>query len=200
MTITESFTAATTQARKATEKSVESWKQGAQTLTDQGSLLTRWTKFDLSTPVERYFEFLQQSIDVNREMARSWVSALGSLTGVVRDQAEKVESAVRDNVTSIADATIEKAEKAEKFADEQAEKLEKAAEEKAEQAEQAKKEEARKARAAEREQAKQAYEKAREAYEGKTKAELSELLADRDLPKTGNVEDLIERLVESDKK
>jgi hypothetical protein len=40
--------------------------------------------------------------------------------------------------------------------------------------------------------------KAREPYEGRTKAELSEELAQRGLPKTGNVNDLIDRLVDSD--
>ena len=50
----------------------------------------------------------------------------------------------------------------------------------------------------EREEAKKAQEKAREAYEGLTKAELSDQLAERGLPKTGNVEDLIERLVSAD--
>jgi hypothetical protein len=41
---------------------------------------------------------------------------------------------------------------------------------------------------------------ARQRYEGLTKAELSDLLAQRDLPKTGNVDELVERLVESDGK
>ena len=54
--------------------------------------------------------------------------------------------------------------------------------------------------AAEREQARQAHDKARERYEGLTKAELSDQLAARDLPKTGNVDDLIERLIEADSK
>jgi hypothetical protein len=38
----------------------------------------------------------------------------------------------------------------------------------------------------------------RQRYEGPLKAELSELLAKRDLPKTGNIDELIERLVEAD--
>ena len=53
---------------------------------------------------------------------------------------------------------------------------------------------------AEREQARHDHDKARERYEGLTKAELSDLLDKRDLPKTGNVDDLIERLVEADSK
>jgi polyhydroxyalkanoate synthesis regulator phasin len=59
---------------------------------------------------------------------------------------------------------------------------------------------AREARKIERDQARQAHEKARERYEGKTKAELSDLLDRRNLPKTGTVDELIERLVEADRK
>ena len=83
---------------------------------------------------------------------------------------------------------------------EQAEKTERAALEQAEQAEQAEKELARQARQAQREQARRAHKRARERYEGRTKAELSDLLAKRELPKTGNVDELIERLVEADSK
>jgi SAP domain len=39
-----------------------------------------------------------------------------------------------------------------------------------------------------------------ECYEGLTKAELRDQLAERDLPKTGNVAELAERLVEADSK
>jgi hypothetical protein len=67
-----------------------------------------------------------------------------------------------------------------------------------EKAEQAEQELARQARQAEREQARRAHKRARERYEGLTKAELSDQLAKRELPKTGNVDDLIERLVEAD--
>ncbi len=64
----------------------------------------------------------------------------------------------------------------------------------------AEKELAREARKAEREQARHAHDKARERYEGLTKAELSDQLGQRDLPKTGNVDELVERLVEADSK
>ncbi|MGD0240249.1 MAG: SAP domain-containing protein [Streptosporangiaceae bacterium] len=52
----------------------------------------------------------------------------------------------------------------------------------------------------ERQRARQAHEKARARYEGLTKAELSDLLVQRNLPKTGNVDELVERLVEADGK
>ena len=80
----------------------------------------------------------------------------------------------------------------------QARKAEELADEQAEQAEQAAKEQEREVKRAERAAAKQAREQAREPYEGLTKAELSDQLAERGLPKTGTVEELIERLVGSD--
>jgi hypothetical protein len=67
-------------------------------------------------------------------------------------------------------------------------------------AEAAEKDLAAEARRAEREHARREHARARARYEGLTKAELSDLLAKRDLPKTGNVDELIERLVEADGK
>jgi hypothetical protein len=92
---------------------------------------------------------------------------------------------------------VKKAEAAGNVVRGQAERAEQAAREQAEQAE---RELARQARRAEREQARQAHERARQRYEGLPKAELSDLLAKRELPKTGNIDELIERLVEADSK
>jgi uncharacterized protein (DUF3084 family) len=91
----------------------------------------------------------------------------------------------------------EKAESAGEIVRDKAESAERTAREQAEQAE---KEQAREARFAERQQARQAHDKARERYEGLTKAELSDQLSKRQLPKSGNVDELIERLVEADSK
>jgi F0F1-type ATP synthase membrane subunit b/b' len=94
--------------------------------------------------------------------------------------------AARDRAGHASQAVREKAVAAEQAFDEHTEK--------------AAHELAREARKVEREQGRRAQAKAREPYEGLTKAELSDRLAKRGLPKTGNVEDLIERLVESDAK
>ena len=74
------------------------------------------------------------------------------------------------------------------------------AREQAKQADKAEQELAREARKAEREKAKHTHDKARERYEGLTKAELSDQLDQRHLPKTGNVDELVERLVGADSK
>jgi hypothetical protein len=66
--------------------------------------------------------------------------------------------------------------------------------------EQAERDQVRQARAAERREARQAEQTARQRYEGKAKSELSDELSTRDLPKTGTVDELIDRLVEADTK
>ena len=187
MTSTESYTAVATKAREATEKSVESWKQGAKTFTDQANVVAKMPAVDLTQPVARYFDFVQKSVDLNRDLATRWAELVTSMTGTVREQAEKVSSIVKDQTDRAADVATESAHKAEELAQEQADLAEKAA-----------KEQERLARQAERAAAKEAKAKAREPYEELTKAELSDQLAERGLPKSGNVEELIERLVSAD--
>jgi hypothetical protein len=213
-------------ARNAGEETAGFWTRGARTVTD---LVPGLPRVDLVPAVERYFELVQRTVDINRRLTVRWAQAVGTLSGtvrkkaesagdlarekaeaadnVMREQAEKAQQAVLEQVKKaeqaekgLAQAAREQAEKAEKAAREQAEKAEKAAREQAEKAEQAEQGLARQARQAEREQARRAHKRARERYEGLTKAELSDQLAKRELPKTGNVDALIERLVEADSK
>jgi hypothetical protein len=184
---TERYRAAASQSASTVEKIADFWTQGSQRLTDR--MLLGLPQVNLVPIVERYFEFVQQTVDISRDLTLKWAEAAGTLSGAVREQAESVGGLVR-----------EQAESTRNFVHEQAGKAEQAAREQAEQAEQAQKELAREARKAEREQAKHSHDKARERYEGLTKAELSELLDQRQLPKTGNVDELVERLVEADSK
>ena len=184
--MTRQYSAAASHARNAVEKTADVWTEGARTVTDR---IPGLPQVDLVPAVERYFDLVQRTVDINRRLAVRWAEAAGTLSGVVREKAESAGDVVR-----------EKAEAAGDIAREQAEKAERAAREQAAKAEQAEKELARQARQAEREQARRAHERARQRYEGLTKAELSDLLAKRDLPKTGNIDELIERLVEADSK
>jgi hypothetical protein len=184
---TEPYTNGAAQARQATEQSVDTWKRGVKALTDRADLVTRLPKLDLTEPVTQYFEYLQQIFDVNRELATRWAELVTTLTGTVREQAEKVNSVVSEQIDSVADLAVTPARQAAELANEQAELAEEAA-----------KEAEREAKRVERAAAKQAREQARQPYEGLTKAELSDQLTERGLPKTGTVEELIERLVTAD--
>ena len=184
--MTRQYSAAASHARNAVEKTADVWTEGARTVTDR---LFGLPQVDLVPAVERYFDLVQRTVDINRRLAVRWAEAAGTLSGVVREKAGSAGDVVR-----------EKAEAAGDIAREQAENAEQAAREQAAKAEQAEQELARQARQAERQQARQAHERARQRYEGLPKAELSDLLAKRDLPKTGNIDELIERLVEADSK
>jgi hypothetical protein len=184
---TERYSAAASKATGTVEKVADFWAQGTQTLSNR--MLPGLPKVDLVPAVERYFEFVQRTVDISRDLTIKWAERAGTLSGVVREQAESVGELVR-----------EQADSARGFVHEQADKVEQAAHEQAERVEQAKQELARETRKAEREQARHAHEVARARYEGRTKAELSDLLAQRDLPKTGTVDELVERLVEADTK
>lgn len=184
--MTRQYRAAASRARNASEKTADFWTRGARTVTD---LVPGLPQADLVPAVERYFDLVQRTVDINRHLAVRCAEVVGTLSGAVREKTESAGDLVR-----------EKAEAAGNVLREQAEKAEQAALEQAEKAEQAEQELARQARQAEGEQARRAHKRARERYEGLTKAELSDQLAKRELPKTGNVDELIERLVEADSK
>ena len=171
MTSTEPYIAATTQARKVTEKSIEAWRNGAKTFTDQLERV-RFPTIDLTEPVTRYFDSVQRAVDFNRDLATRWAELVTTLSGSVREQAAKVTGIVNDQTNTIADLTGKQAEKAEEIAKKQADTVEHAKKDQAQQA--------------------------REPYEGLTKAELIGQLTERGLPKSGTVDDLIERLVSAD--
>ena len=184
---TERYRAAASQSAGTVEKIADFWAQGSQRLSDY--MLPGLPQVNLVPAVERYFEFVQRTVDISRDLTLKWAQSAGMLSGAVREQAESVGGLVR-----------EQAESARELVHEQAGKAEQAARAQAAQAEQAEKDLAREARKAERDQARHAHDKARERYEGRTKAELSDLLDQRHLPKTGTVDELVERLVEADSK
>src|SRR5580693_3207316 len=173
---TERYRAAASQSASTVEKIADFWAQGSQRLSDY--MLPGLPQVNLVPAVERYFEFVQRTVDISHDLTLKWAQAAGTLSGAVREQAESVGGLVRERTDSARDFVHEQADRAEKAAREQADQVEKA----------------------EREQAKRAHDKARERYEGLTKAELSDLLEQRQLPKTGNVDELVERLVEADSK
>jgi hypothetical protein len=181
---TQRYSAAASQSASTAEKIADFWAQGSQRLSDY--MLPGLPPVDLVPVVERYFEFVQRTVDISRDLTLKWAEAAGMLSGAVREQAESVGGLVREQAGSARDFMHEQAGKAGQAAREQAE--------------QAEKELAREARQAEREQARHAHDKARERYQGLTKAELSDVLDQRNLPKTGNVDELVERLAEADSK
>ena len=99
--------------------------------------------------------------------------------------------AVRNHVIGLTGVLVDEVATTAKLANAQAEKAEEAAIDQAEEI-------VRAERAAARRAKKAAADAAAERYQDMTKIELSEALAARDLPKTGNVDELRDRLIEND--
>jgi flagellar biosynthesis GTPase FlhF len=212
--MTRQYSAAASQARNAVDKTADFWTEGARTVTGR---LFGLPQVDLVPAVERYFDLVQRTVDINRRLAVRWAEAAATLSGAVREKTESAGDVVLEKAEAAGDIARKRAENAERAAREQAAKAEQAEKELAHQARHAQREQAekaeqaarehtakaeqelaRKARQAEREHARQAHARARQRYEDLTKAELSGLLAKRELPKTGNIDELIERLVKAD--
>ena len=153
---------------------------------------------DLNQPVEQYFDFVQRTVDLNRELATKWAQWVNTLSGAARETGRIVQPhregtkqtpwpawppnrprkpsrspATRPNGPSR--PSVSRSGKPKKPKRPRPAKP-----------------------SALSGRSPQGAGKAREAYEGLTKADLSDQLAERGLPKTGNVDDLIDRLVEAD--
>jgi hypothetical protein len=163
------YTTAAGQARESTEKVADAWKEGMKKLADQATMIPTMPPVDLNQSVEQYFQFVQRTVDLNRDLATRWAELVNTLTGATRDQAESFSRIVKDQADTLAGIAAQQAEQTRQVAREQAE-----------QAERAEKEQVRQARQADREHVKQDRSKARESYEGLTKAELSDQLAESD--------------------
>jgi hypothetical protein len=184
--ITKQYSTRARQARSMVERTTDVWTQGARTLTD---VLPTVPQVDLVPAVERYFDLVQRTVNLNRSLAVRWARAANSLSGVVHDRSESVGVDLRDRAESAGEAVREKAAAVEQAGHQQARRVE-----------QVQQEFTREARRIEREQARRTHAKARKRYEGRTRAELSQMLAERGLPKSGNVDQLVERLAGADAK
>jgi hypothetical protein len=183
--ITKQYSTAARQARSVVERTTDVWTQGARTLTD----VLPVPQVDLVPAVNRYFDFVQRTVDLNRSLAIKCARAANSLSGVVHDRSEAVGVDLRDRAESASEVVREKAAAAEQAGRVQAKRVE-----------QVQQEFTREARKIEREQARRAHARARARYEGLTRAELSDMLAQRGLPKSGNLDQLMDRLADADTK
>jgi hypothetical protein len=162
---------------------LQSWKSGVSTVADQFRAfptLNTFPQFDATNGVERQFAVIKRVVDLNHEYARSLAEVANTLTGVTRQQIDSVSSAVREQVQGVSDAARSGVDTLERTARDQAAQAERAEAEAREAAEEAQRQQAR------------------ERYAGLTKNELSDEAGQRGLPKTGTVDELIERLVEND--
>jgi hypothetical protein len=172
MSIQDQFTGIQEQYTSTVKQTQDAWVGIVESLTENLQSFGKQSPFAVVDPAEaidQVFDFWEKTLEAQREVAKQLVGVTVAAGERVRTQAEQLGSVVREQAEQVTGAAREQAEAAEK-----AERAQAAA-----------------ARRAEREQA-----KAR--YEDLTKVELQDELASRELPKTGNVDELRARLVADD--
>jgi septal ring factor EnvC (AmiA/AmiB activator) len=174
-------------ARSAWSDAVTSWSHSVQDAAAQAR-----TPFALVNPnplLTQWVTVARQLQQANLEYAVNLLHAVSVASDAGSKYIDTVRSAIGDQVQALSDTLQEQLNKTDQIVQERAEQME-----------QAERDQVRQARAAERREARQAEQTARQRYEGKAKSELSDELSTRDLPKTGTVDELIDRLVEADTK
>jgi hypothetical protein len=68
------------------ENVADLWTQGARKFLDQTYLLSQLPQASLIPAVERYFEFVQRMVKINRDLTVKWVEAASALSGGVGEQ------------------------------------------------------------------------------------------------------------------
>jgi len=205
-TTSEDFAVNTRRAESTVTSALDSWKNGLNSVTHQFrafpsvGTLPHLEAIDATEAVERQFAFIQQIVELNHQYARQLAEVANTLTGATRQQIQSVSGAVRDQVQTVAEAARGNVDKLEQTVRDTAERAEQAEREAREQAEEAQRQQAREAVKAERQDRKQAQDKARERYQSLTKTELADEAGKRNLPKTGTVDELVDRLVADDTK
>jgi hypothetical protein len=145
MSTTEQYSATASRATSTVENITDFWTQAVRTLSYP--MLPGRPQADLIPAVERYFEFVQRTVDMSRDFTIKWVEAGNILSDTVREQAESVGGLLREQAESARGLVHEQADKAEQAAREQAEKTERAGKELARETRKAERDQARPASA-----------------------------------------------------
>ncbi len=217
MTLTNDYAANTRRAESVLTDALDTWKNGLNTLTIPFQAVPttpHFPTFDVTEALERQVKLMQQVIDVNVEYARQLAQATNTVTGAVRQHIEGLNAAALEQVQTVSEVTqgtvetfeesvretADQAEQAQREAREQAEQAEREQREQAEQAEREQREHAAKVEREQRQQEQKAErekrQQLREHYRSLNKNELTDEAAKRNLPKTGTVDELVDRLVQ----
>ena len=126
MTSTEAYTTAVHQGRSAVERSADLWQQSTRALTGQTVRLWQLPQPDFAEAIGKYFEYLQDGLEVNKDVTVKWVGALTSITEALRDQLQTVTDFQRGHSRAISTWISGETETFQHAAEKQAEQIDKA--------------------------------------------------------------------------
>ena len=103
MSVEQQYADVTTGALTALERSPELWKQGTTRLTEQVAVVSKLPLPGPDEATDRYFEYLQRGMEINRDFAKSGTGAAGTFSDLLQVQTRSVGEVVRGHAESIAE-------------------------------------------------------------------------------------------------
>lgn len=192
MSSNETITTAAEQSRAGMQRSVDLWSESTRSLTEQTQRLWTLPRVDVGEAVRRYVDYLRDVRQLTSDAACKWVGTLPLISDSIRDQLQLLTDLQHDHAQAFSAWISGETQTLSNAATGQVDPADQDAREGGDQAGQAE------ATAAARRETRQFSQEARDRYQGLTKAELSHRLAERDLPRTGSVDELVDRLVSAD--
>jgi hypothetical protein len=169
MSSTEQVAGMADGVRTAVDASAGLWRRRVEEVTAEAGAWAKLPAPSLDQATEQYFEYLQRSLQINRELSKKWADALSSFSDATGSQASSLGAAVRGHTEAIRDWLVAEIDTVQQAAAAQAQAVQETK------------------RSTVRQQ-----------YSDLSRAELAALLGERDLPRTGTVEELLGRLVDAD--
>jgi hypothetical protein len=189
MTVTYNYADTTRRAESYINEALDGWRSGLNNWIAPFQAVPAIPQLDVVEAVERQTKVVQQFVDVNAEYFRQLAEAGNTVSGAVRQHFDGLSDVWYNQVqtvSEVAQGTVQTFEESVRDSAEQAEQAQR------DQAKQTQREQAAKVQREAREERQQV----RDHYRGLNKNELAEEAAKRNLPKTGTVDELVDRLVE----
>src|SRR5215472_9335421 len=145
-TISEQYSVAASRAGDAVEKAISLWNRGVREVTERAPARPRLPQVDLVPPVERYFDFVQRTVDANRGRTVRWAKSATALSDAARQRAESAGNVMRGGAELVGVLVRVKAGAVEQAAREESSRTAKVARQQAEETQRADKERVHEAR------------------------------------------------------
>jgi ElaB/YqjD/DUF883 family membrane-anchored ribosome-binding protein len=126
MSVQEQYTNTLRQTQEAWVDALETYTSNVQKAF--GQPVNPFVFVDPTEAIDQIFDFWEKTLEVERELTKTFARATVTVGQAVRDQAESVNEAVREQVESVTEAVREQAESVTEAAREQAQEAQKAAE------------------------------------------------------------------------
>src|SRR5215469_11972862 len=100
-TISRQYSVAASRAGDTVEKAIRLWTRGVRQVTDRAHVRPKLPQVDLVPPVERYFDFVQRTVETNRGCTVRWAKSATALSDAARQRAESAGNVVRGRAESV---------------------------------------------------------------------------------------------------